>query len=134
LSQRPRGENDRQQDGPAALIDDPQPAHRLARLQADQLGGIDLPDLVGLLGASAIAGAAPAAWGGVELGAEEPALQGARGGDGGSGEAASEQDANQPGTPGGVIAPEVEGNVVKGRRGRGLPRVARGEGLAPLIR
>ena|SRR5947209_5649423 len=94
-AQRPRGENDGQQDRPAAFVDDAQPAGASAVAQADALGGIDLPDRMRLGGAAGAVrgGGASAARGAAQAGGDEPALQRPRGGQAApAAEAAAELD------------------------------------------
>jgi hypothetical protein len=70
------GENDRLQDGPAALIDQPQPAYLLAGGQRHLVGGIDLPGVVDL-GGTPVGGGGPAGWCGSQASLDQPALKGA---------------------------------------------------------
>jgi hypothetical protein len=92
-SQWPWGENGRPQDGAAALIDGPQPADALPRLQADALGSVHLPDVVGLGGAGDAAGGSAADGGRSQVGAIEPAAHGALAGDGSAGMFAAQHEA-----------------------------------------
>src|SRR5262245_13277014 len=114
-SHLPRGENGRLQNGPATLIDDPQPTHALARLEADQFGGIDLPDVMGPGRPLGAAGGPAAGGSGAEARLPEPALEGALAGDGGARVAALEHDAEQAGSPARVRAAQVEDVVPQGR-------------------
>jgi hypothetical protein len=77
----------------------------LARLQADLLGGIDLPDVVGLQRPVAVGGAAAAGAGGGQAGVLEPALQGADPGHDAAGVLALHHDAEQARAPGGMLPP-----------------------------
>ncbi|MGH7752026.1 MAG: hypothetical protein ACREN5_04355, partial [Gemmatimonadales bacterium] len=132
----PRGENGRLQDGPAALIDDPQPADPPARTEGDELLGIHLPDVVGPSGAGDV-GRGPAALGGrAEAGLVEPALQGAFRGYLRPGVWAAPEDPDQPRPPGRVLAAEGQRLVAEalGSRGAGAAAAAvrRGEGVGPV--
>jgi hypothetical protein len=98
------------------LINEPQPAHLLAAGQADQLGGVHLPDVVRVRGAAAL-GAGAALGGGVQSGLSEPALQGTDAGQGRGGEVVAEQDADQGGAPGGVVATHLQGGLMQRRGG-----------------
>lgn len=76
MFQHPRGENDGHEERPAALVDDSQPAGHTAVGQFHLIGGIDLPGLVGPLGASPEPIASPAGRRGIEPDLGEAALEG----------------------------------------------------------
>jgi hypothetical protein len=56
------------QHGPTALIDDAQPTDALAGAEADQFGGVHLPDVVGVVGPRGVAAGPPPFGGGPEAG------------------------------------------------------------------
>jgi hypothetical protein len=118
-SQCPWGENRRPQDGAAALIDDPQPADRLPRLEADALSGVDLPDVMGLGSAGGAAGGTAAGGGRGQVGGVDPALHGALARDGGGGVFAAQQQAEQAGAPGGMLAAQLPRSFAHGGGRRG---------------
>jgi hypothetical protein len=111
-SQHPRGKNAGPQDGPAALVDDPEPTHPLAAPQADLLLGVHLPDVMRPRGSGRRRGRrGPAALrGGAEPGLSEPALQGALGGRPPAGRQPQEE-ADQAGSPGRVPPAQADGEV-----------------------
>jgi hypothetical protein len=118
-AQRPRGENGGQKDRPAAFIDDAQPADALAVAQADALGGIGLPNRVGLRGTTAamLGGRSPPAGGAAQAGRAKPALQRAPGRHGAPAVAPAQEDADEAGAPGGVLAAEFKRRAAHGRVG-----------------
>jgi hypothetical protein len=105
--QKARGENDRLQDGAAALVGDAEPADLAAVAQGHLVGGVDLPDLVGPPGAAGGAARSAARRGGRQAGGREPALQGALGGCL-AGVLAAQEDPNQAGPPAGVLAAQPQ--------------------------
>jgi hypothetical protein len=117
------------------LIDQPEPAHLLAAGQADQLGGVHLPDVVRVQGAATLGAGAASPGGGVQSGAGEPALQGADAGQGSLGEVVAEQDADQGGPPGGVVAAHLHDGFLQGGEGpnRVGPRVGGREVVRGLL-
>src|SRR5262249_9275305 len=69
------GENARLQEGAAALIDQAQPAGALAVAQAELVGGVHLPDVVGQAGPAGVAAGPRPRPGGGQLLLPEPAQQ-----------------------------------------------------------
>jgi hypothetical protein len=137
VSHFPWGENLRPQDGAATLINDAEPADTLARLQADEFFGIDLPDVVGPPGPVAVGGGAAALGSGAEAGLAEPALHGALRGQPGLGVSLAEDDADEASPPGGVGAAQRQGLLVEllGGSGAGpaVVTVGGGQGRVPVL-
>jgi len=96
------------------------------------VGGIDLADIVGPAGGVTLGVGLASGRGGGLLGQEEPALEGAGGGEGLVGVEILQDEAEEGGTPGGMLVVEEEDLVAEGvrRRGRALGGgVVRGEGV-----
>jgi hypothetical protein len=97
------------------LVGDPQPTDALAAGQAPLLGGVHLPDVVGVRGAVG-AGLRPSPLGGRrQAGVVEPALQRPGRRQCRGREVVPEQDADQRRAPGGVLATELQGRLLQGR-------------------
>jgi hypothetical protein len=106
------GENAGVQEGPGVFVGHAQPADQLAGTQGDLILGIDLPGLVRFFGAAV--GTGPAS--GVrrrQLGGVEPALQGARTGEGLSGKGLGQVESEVDGAPLGMELSQGEGVVAE---------------------
>jgi hypothetical protein len=110
LFQIPRGENRGRQDRSGGFVDDPHPTGLPAVGQRHLLGGVDLPGLVGLGGAAGDRGGAATSGRGTQVGAAERTLQGAFAGEGPAGVPLGQDHPDQPGPPGGMVAPELRGD------------------------
>ena len=97
------------QEGPAALIDHPQPAHARAAAEAELVDGVHLPDLVRLAGPVRVGVRPRPRWGGRELLLAEPARQGALSGHGQAGVGIAEADPDEAGAPAGVLLAQGQG-------------------------
>jgi hypothetical protein len=109
-SQRRWGENLGGQDGPRGLISHRQPADALAGGQRHILDGVDSPDLVGMDRLGDDVGGRAAAPRPMDSGLDEGALETADRGEAALGRVLAELESDQPGTPGGVFAPELAGD------------------------
>src|SRR5262249_55294502 len=117
-----RGETRRPQDGPAGLVDAPQPADLRAVAQRDPLGGVDLPGLVRRGGPGPRPRRPAAAGGRAQAGVAEPAAEGGGARRGELGPAGAEGDADQLGPPARVLAAEGQrGLADRGGVGVGQP-------------
>jgi hypothetical protein len=99
-----------------AFIDHPQPGDHPAVGQSLLVGGIDLPDVVRMLGPVARFGPSPTGRGRGQAVAAEPALEGAVGGDRDLGAGTSQLDPDADGPPAGMLASEVEDRLEEGGR------------------
>jgi hypothetical protein len=109
LFQIPRGENRGRQDRSGGFVDDPHPTGLPAVGPRHLLGGVDLPGLVGLGGPAGGLGGAATGGCGTQVGTDERALQGAFAGEGPAGVPLGQDHPDQPGSPGGMLAPELRG-------------------------
>jgi hypothetical protein len=96
---RPEGKNGGQEHGAGVFIDDPQPGDLGRGGQADLLGGVHLPDVVGPQAALSRRGGRLGLRRSRQAVMSEPALQRADRGDGPGGEIPQQQTADQGGAP-----------------------------------
>jgi ATP-dependent phosphofructokinase / diphosphate-dependent phosphofructokinase len=128
-----RGEDDRLRDRPGALVDQAQPADQRAGPQAQLVGGIDLPDLVGGAGAAPLGGLAAAAGGG-QARLPEPAADGRLAGRVVVEALVLQPGAEQAGAPAGVLLAQGQDLLAlggaEGGGGRAAAVAGRPEGAA----
>jgi hypothetical protein len=120
-----RGENSAAQEGAATLVDAAEATGEAAVGQADLVGGVALPGLVDGGGAAVDGQVPPAGRGAAEVDLGEPALEGPGGRQRDSGEVLGEDDADEFGSPFGVLAAEGLGPEEDGVGGE-PPRGDRG--------
>jgi hypothetical protein len=98
------------------FIGQTQPTHPLAVAQAHLLGGVHLPNVMGVLGAVGVGPGATSlgSWGQAVL--RQPALYGAGRRQGLWVELVSQKDADERGAPGGVVASQLQGGLLQRRR------------------
>jgi hypothetical protein len=117
----PWGENYRAQHGTATLVDPTQPTDLLTVGQRHLVAGVDLPALVGHLGAGQTC-AATARWrGGLVLVVPQPAAQGPLGGQRLLGQALAQDAQQEPCAPVRVTLLEVQGAAEHVRSGGEIP-------------